>query len=1084
VVIGVIGTVTGLGLSTGGSVIDSSRRVNTINKLNAIEVALETFRLANNRLPCPGDGQMTETSDPTHFGYEAANLGSCTGGTPAANFSAANAQNSNIPGGTSIVEGAVPVRTLNLPDEFQVDGWGRRFAYAVWAPMTSANTFQTYGVNLNCGGISIKNAGGGNRTTSGLYALISYGPDGHGAYPVTGGTTRINAGSSDANQLTNCHCSSSGSDTTYSANYVLKDQTATFDDIVRFRERFQLMSTADKYQTTGTAAACGSGTCTLPWGGTMAQGAAAINAWPSASVTSPATCAPAGTHTVTCPTAPTTLCDGSSTLTNCQASSCVVNCAITWTDTGTTDTVNNGSSVTAYQAATAADCTTIQQTRTCTSGTLSGTYTYKNCSNAASCTPTANAGGGTMTSGGTRTEYQSSSDATCTAETMTCTNGTLSCSVGNMASDCQYNSCLKTCAPSVNQGGGTLASGATRTEYQASSGATCTAETMTCTNGTLSCSVGNMSTDCLYSSCTPTNCTPSANEGGGTMATGTTRPEYATNSGTCTAETMTCTNGTLSCSTGNMSTDCLYSSCTSSCGGCYGTYGTAGDNAGSTVAMGDVNGDGYADLIIGAAAASPGGNGSAGSVYVVFGGPAGLPDPLDLSSLNGTNGFRLDGAAAGNGIAGLAAGDVNGDGKADIIIGSIHTTISGHTNTGSVYVVFGGATGAANSTGTAWTSCPCTLNAAFLNGTNGAEFDGTAGGNLTGGTVAVGDVNGDGKADIIIGATGAKVGTNSSAGAVYLVFGKAAGWSGTATVLNSTFLNGTNGAEFDGVGSFYEAGYALAVGDVNGDGKGDIIIGSPYAKVGTNSTAGSVYVVFGKAAGWSGTATLLNSTFLNGTNGVEFDGIAASNYTGYSVAAGNIKGSVNGGNKISDIVIGAPQTTISGNTHTGSVYVVFGKAAGWSGTATLLNAAFLNGTNGAQFNGPALGTLVGQYGLTVGDVNGDGYADILVGAVCQGQNSCSDGQVYAVLGKAAGWSGTATVLNSTFLNGTNGFILTDTNPNDLQPTSMTASGDINKDNKNDIAVGYTNGSVAGRTNSGAVYFTLGRSSWPASLNQQ
>src|SRR5262249_3207353 len=161
-------------------------------------------------------------------------------------------------------------------DEFQVDGWGRKIAYAVWTPITSSNTFQTYGVNLNCGGITVKNAGGGTRTLGALYSLISYGPDGHGAYLTSG--SRFFSRSTDAGQWTNCHCNATA-DTGYSANYVLKDSTSTFDDVVRFKERWQLMNSADTYKTSGTATQCGTGgtTCNLPWGGTMIQGAAAIN---------------------------------------------------------------------------------------------------------------------------------------------------------------------------------------------------------------------------------------------------------------------------------------------------------------------------------------------------------------------------------------------------------------------------------------------------------------------------------------------------------------------------------------------------------------------------------------------------------------------------------------------------------------------------------------------------------------------------------------------------------------------------------------------------------------------------------------
>ena len=87
-----------------------------------------------------------------------------------------------------------------------------------------------------------------------------------------------------------------------------------------------------------------------------------------------------------------------------------------------------------------------------------------------------------------------------------------------------------------------------------------------------------------------------------------------------------------------------------------------------------------------------------------------------------------------------------------------------------------------------------------------------------------------------------------------MVFGKSSGWSGTATTLNGTFLNGTNGAELDGAATGIYAGDYIAAGDINGDGKADLLISAPYASPTEGSQAGSVYVYFGKKSGWPTTA--------------------------------------------------------------------------------------------------------------------------------------------------------------------------------------------------------------------------------------
>ncbi|SEF90131.1 integrin alpha [Nitrosomonas ureae] len=391
----------------------------------------------------------------------------------------------------------------------------------------------------------------------------------------------------------------------------------------------------------------------------------------------------------------------------------------------------------------------------------------------------------------------------------------------------------------------------------------------------------------------------------------------------------------------------------------------------SASSAGDVNGDGFDDVIVGAPIASPNGPFS-GSSFVVFGKAAGFDATMDLSTLDGSNGFRLDGEAARDYSGGSvsSAGDVNGDGFDDVIVGAYRADSNGNWS-GSSYVVFGRASG-----------FDAVMDLSGLDGSNGFRLDGEAPYDYSGRSASsAGDVNGDGFGDVIIGAGGVGNSVNSS----YVVFGQASGFDAT---MNLSGLDGSNGFRLDGEAANDYSGCSVSsAGDVNGDGFGDVIIGAR----GAGSSAGSSYVVFGRASGFD---AVMNLSGLDGSNGFRLDGEAVRDSSGDSVSSA---GDVNG-DGFDDLIIGAHGTNHGADPNGdlfGSSYVVFGKASGFDAVVDLSG---LDGSNGFHLDGEAANDRSGLPVSSAGDVNGDGFDDLIVGAHNADPNGDRSGSSYVIFG--------------------------------------------------------------------------------------
>lgn len=394
-------------------------------------------------------------------------------------------------------------------------------------------------------------------------------------------------------------------------------------------------------------------------------------------------------------------------------------------------------------------------------------------------------------------------------------------------------------------------------------------------------------------------------------------------------------------------------------------------------AAGDVNGDGLGDLVIGDhyyGDSSVPSTTLMGAAYIVHGANNGR-SAFNTSALNGANGYSVSTGTRFHYLGfSTSGGDINGDGYSDVVVGAPG---SGQvSNPGSSYILFGSSA-----------SAGAALSVSSVDGKNGVRIDGETGTYNSGVAMIAGDFNGDGYADIGIGAE-----YLNSKGAAYVVFGKPGTWSPTMALSKLTASTGLRITD-----SRYgnEYGWNLgdqvsSAGDVNGDGYADLLIKASNDTYYKDSVS---YVVFGRANESSGKLDLAT---LDGKNGFRITGNTSGAITNQGAAAA--VGDING-DGYDDLLINSPGSSLGG-ANAGSVYVVFGKGSGF---AAAVNVTTLDAAGTWRIDG-ATGEYAGTSVSAAGDVNGDGFADIVIGAPGPGQFTnpnqySTEGTAYIVYGR-------------------------------------------------------------------------------------
>ncbi|GAA1835191.1 VCBS repeat-containing protein [Microlunatus capsulatus] len=386
----------------------------------------------------------------------------------------------------------------------------------------------------------------------------------------------------------------------------------------------------------------------------------------------------------------------------------------------------------------------------------------------------------------------------------------------------------------------------------------------------------------------------------------------------------------------------------------------AGDRFGSSVAMGDLNGDGFGDLAVGVPLEDVNGRADAGAVQVFYGSASGLTTTNQF--LTQDTAGTVDVAEAGDRFgSALAVGDVSGSGIVDLAVGVPYEDIGRAVDAGAVHVLRGSAAGVT-----------ATGDQLVQQNTRGAA-DVAEKSDQFGKAVAIGDIAGSGKADLAVGVPYENVGRIADAGAVHVLRGSTAGVSTAADQLLTQNSKGAGDKSEKGD----RFGWAVTTGDLSGNAKADLAVGVPREDVGKVVDAGAIHLFRGSTGAVS---TAGDQVISQNTRNVA-DKSERGDLFGYSLTAANLAGSGK-----ADLAVGVPLENVGSVVDAGAVAVFEGSTPGLrSADDKLIHQSNRGSDASAERND--------QFAAAVASANlvGSGYADLAVGVPLENVGAAPDG---------------------------------------------------------------------------------------------